>query len=296
MSQSSHYHGRRHGFTLVELLVVIAIISVLAAILFPAFASAREKARQIACLSNERQIGLAVMQYAQDNDESLVPYANSQDNDPNTAYQRVWCGILQPYIANGLNNSTPTNVTNPDAQGVFKCPSFSTAKLAASADALDCDGAFDPTYAEDSGFSAPQISFADYGIAQPFGPSLGNSPYTPGSQGTPGNAYNNFPGSGPTYDANGNPIYTNLTLAQIVRTADTAFISDGWTGFPSSSSPNAGSFGILFGCEGAKMHQNMGANFVFLDGHAKFIKGNIQSYTSQDPDVGTYMTYLTYDR
>src|SRR5579875_2583519 len=85
-------HNRRHGFTLVELLVVIAIISVLAAILFPAFASAREKARQIACLSNEKQMGLAVMQYSQDNDESIVPYAVSTINDPNSAYQRVWCG------------------------------------------------------------------------------------------------------------------------------------------------------------------------------------------------------------
>ena len=59
-----------HGFTLIELLVVIAIISILAAILFPVFAKAREKARQIACLSNQKQIGLALFQYVQDNDET----------------------------------------------------------------------------------------------------------------------------------------------------------------------------------------------------------------------------------
>lgn len=61
----------RRGFTLIELLVVIAIIAILAAILFPVFAKAREKARQSSCLSNCKQISLAVLQYAQDYDEML---------------------------------------------------------------------------------------------------------------------------------------------------------------------------------------------------------------------------------
>src|SRR5579862_176895 len=61
----------RTGFTLIELLVVIAIISILAAILFPVFAKAREKARQISCLSNMRQLGLAIYQYTEDYDELL---------------------------------------------------------------------------------------------------------------------------------------------------------------------------------------------------------------------------------
>jgi prepilin-type N-terminal cleavage/methylation domain-containing protein len=66
----------RRGFTLIELLVVIAIIAILAAILFPVFAKAREKARQTKCLSNQRQIALACMMYAQDNDETLPTASN----------------------------------------------------------------------------------------------------------------------------------------------------------------------------------------------------------------------------
>ncbi len=64
---------KRRGFTLIELLVVIAIIAILAAILFPVFAKAREKARQTSCLSNVKQMILGVLQYAQDYDEMMVP-------------------------------------------------------------------------------------------------------------------------------------------------------------------------------------------------------------------------------
>jgi prepilin-type N-terminal cleavage/methylation domain-containing protein len=65
---------RQQGFTLIELLVVIAIIAILAAILFPVFARAREKARQTSCLNNVKQLTLAIMMYAQDYDETY-PYA-----------------------------------------------------------------------------------------------------------------------------------------------------------------------------------------------------------------------------
>jgi prepilin-type N-terminal cleavage/methylation domain-containing protein len=73
---------RLAAFTLIELLVVIAIIAILAAILFPVFAQARAKARQAACLSNTKQIGNALMMYAQDYDETLPGYRFGESSTP----------------------------------------------------------------------------------------------------------------------------------------------------------------------------------------------------------------------
>jgi prepilin-type N-terminal cleavage/methylation domain-containing protein/prepilin-type processing-associated H-X9-DG protein len=88
---------RRRGFTLIELLVVIAIIAILAAILFPVFARAREKARQTSCLSNVKQLGLGWMMYVQDYDE-LVPNVCSWSLG-GANYPFIW-DQLGPYIKN----------------------------------------------------------------------------------------------------------------------------------------------------------------------------------------------------
>jgi prepilin-type N-terminal cleavage/methylation domain-containing protein/prepilin-type processing-associated H-X9-DG protein len=107
----------RRGFTLIELLVVIAIIAILASILLPVFAQAREKARQTQCLSNEKQLGTAFMMYLQDFDERY-PYDQYFYQDPqnnNQWTQVTWPAMVMPYLKNGTvwgNN------------GVFACPSF----------------------------------------------------------------------------------------------------------------------------------------------------------------------------
>jgi prepilin-type N-terminal cleavage/methylation domain-containing protein/prepilin-type processing-associated H-X9-DG protein len=123
VSRAHRSSSPRHGFTLIELLVVVAITAVLAAILFPVFAQAREKARQAACLSNLRQIGLAFLQYQQDYDEALPdrrdlktslpngykPWSTWPASDPRGGWAAA---MLDPYVKAG---------------GVWECPSVAGA-------------------------------------------------------------------------------------------------------------------------------------------------------------------------
>ena len=97
--------SERRGFTLIELLVVIAIIAILAAILFPVFARAREKARQTSCLSNVKQIGTALLMYVQDYDEVMPIYLIStgrgETDLPDIGYDYIaWQDLLHPYMMN----------------------------------------------------------------------------------------------------------------------------------------------------------------------------------------------------
>lgn len=96
----------QRGFTLIELLVVIAIIAILAAILFPVFAKAREAARKTACMNNIKQMTTGALMYCQDYDEQVIPYST---NGGSGGVAFVWNLLIQPYIKN---------------TGVMRCPSL----------------------------------------------------------------------------------------------------------------------------------------------------------------------------
>lgn len=153
------------AFTLIELLVVIAIIAILAAILFPVFGRARENARRSSCQSNLKQIGLGVLQYAQDFDEQMVASGYRYPDTTQDAYNNAkWMDVVQPYVRStqlfacpsdsrgdqtflpylqrgaaqkrfgsyGLNNAfynTNDNITGPGGQPLSKIQSAATTVL-----------------------------------------------------------------------------------------------------------------------------------------------------------------------
>jgi prepilin-type N-terminal cleavage/methylation domain-containing protein/prepilin-type processing-associated H-X9-DG protein len=262
----------RAGFTLIELLVVIAIIAILAAILFPVFAQAREKARQTACLSNVKQIAVGQMMYMQDYDETIMFWRNV----PTTAtlQQQIagaWCNVLQPYIKNGEKSTVADALANKAPRGVMACPSFNEANFKKAMDDPNCDGA------GTAAIYFPQRSMlAHYGMAfflkQGTGATIADAIYA-------------FPGSG----WSGTTPFT-VSMSAVVRPAETTNIGDDVTIVRQSIDRVS----TAFGCEAALSHHE-GGNFAFLDGHAKFIKGNIERYRKQNGAGLWYLQYLAYD-
>lgn len=113
----------RKAFTLIELLVVIAIIAILAAILFPVFAQAKESAKRTQCLSNTKQMGIATMMYAEDNDGMLFwnPWPGKQNPDwnlPIAQPEEGWYDLLDPYVKSEQLWTCPSN-SNPYYAGNY---------------------------------------------------------------------------------------------------------------------------------------------------------------------------------
>jgi prepilin-type N-terminal cleavage/methylation domain-containing protein/prepilin-type processing-associated H-X9-DG protein len=123
---SRQRRASRSGFTLIELLVVIAIIAILAAILFPVFAQAREKARSTSCLSNQKQIALAISMYAQDYDETFpYPYLAGPP-------ELWWEDVVNPYIKTGNKGGIMTCPSAPSAGFAYSMNEALTGKSLAS--------------------------------------------------------------------------------------------------------------------------------------------------------------------
>ena len=144
MNTEHKMYTRLRAFTLIELLVVIAIISILAAILFPVFARARENARRSSCLSNQKQMALAAMQYTQDYDEHLFGFYTG------TPYF-TWMNRLQPYMK---------------SVQIFHCPSETDSSIIGGVTTDNTSYCYNNLYLSDSGntASAGGVSLAAIGF------------------------------------------------------------------------------------------------------------------------------------
>lgn len=133
---------KHRAFTLIELLVVIAIIALLAALLFPVFARAREAARAAACLSNVRQVGQAVLMYAQDYDEVFCPYYSTLiyiNNQPTfVSPNQFWPQLVCPYVqGNVIGHGHLGQALITDLPAIFTCPDTTPDK---NSQLADCAG------------------------------------------------------------------------------------------------------------------------------------------------------------
>ena len=261
--------GRRKGsaFTLIELLVVIAIIAILAAILFPVFAQAREKARMTACLSNVKQMGTALMMYLQDYDENLPFKRVTTDGKGNyfwwTTKETTWKDGLVPYIKNGGRDyNSGTTYKTAGNGGIFQCPSNTAAW---STGQEGSQGAW--------GFGGDPTGLGDESTRFPRGYAI-NSEAGCNSLGRPGggDCLSVWPNVG-----DGNP--QGASIAALDKPASIIAISEVRMNFIDTK----GEFTAYECTQGGRPAGDTGSscifahngfiNLVFFDGHAKAVKG-----------------------
>jgi len=227
----------RKGFTLIELLVVIAIIAILAAILFPVFAKAREKARQSSCLSNVRQLMTAVLSYTQDFDERMPAQAyccKGQDGTTQASAYLTWRAICIPYMKNAQ---------------ILMCPS----RKDSNTDTV-LTGKETFTNAGDSWLTAAYAANNCYVDAGRQGPAWVAT--TLGSVQGPAQCIYMMEDVGPDRGA---------VAASYARPGGDSTTPASWSG--------AGNCIPTASTDGALRH-NDGCNYGFVDGHAKWSKPN----------------------
>ena len=231
--------NRKSGFTLIELLIVIAIIAILAAILFPVFATAREKARGTACMNNEKQIGLALVQYSQDFDET-PPYWNHS----NGSNRGGWAGQLYSYI------KTPAAYACPDDTNVATAPNVPISYIGNM-------WAFNNNLKPHS-----QAQFTAVSVTVAFFEATGCQANV-----TNPLEIDSWVGDGGN---GGNTGKTDSGLRTPALTAGQGY-STGVIGNPPRSMGSK--FDGLF----PNGRHNLGANYIFFDGHVKWLKSNLIS-------------------
>jgi prepilin-type N-terminal cleavage/methylation domain-containing protein/prepilin-type processing-associated H-X9-DG protein len=242
------HRSHKEAFTLIELLIVTAIIAIIAAILFPVFAQARERARATTCLSNARQVGTAMLLYMQDYDEVLLfqflptaaqPQPASPDPFLRNADVLMWTQLIRPYLK---------------SEQVLYCPSFDEQVWLENAAAPSCDGPWVRRLIPARSY------YSHFGLAAWPAPGvLGECT----AQWPRAAVAGNFPGVLPV-----------KRLAQVVRPAETAILQDNAT-----FEPRGGGIAYFFGCEGGfqgagRSRHRLGANYLFLDGHARLLSLN----------------------
>ncbi|MDR3707555.1 MAG: DUF1559 domain-containing protein [Capsulimonadaceae bacterium] len=272
------------GFTLIELLVVIAIIAILAAILFPVFATAREKARQTTCSSNLKQLGLAIVQYTQDYDE-CPPNGTSRTWSANG-----WAGQIYPYVKSKAAFICPDDLTagpsssyvyNRNTQnengasitfGVTGWPSYPVSKYGSVAKTI--------ILAEIVGSGGYDISDSNPADSQSdFYPTTGQGGHSPDGQGGIGIAYEPYAASTTPTD-----IPCGQSTNAVTPTCTANFTIMYATGYPSNF-PSTYSTAILF--TGPSGRHSGGANYLMADGHVKWFMGTQVSAGSNNTGTST---------
>ncbi len=267
----------KSGFTLIELLVVIAIIAILAAILFPVFAQAREKARAITCVSNMKELSLAWIMYAQDYDETFSFSAYKEVGPaPLGAHQVYWMQVVDPYIKGGTSATGQQDVTKK--LSIYVCPDFAVAVPLtdeAGNSSYDPNNGFQPT----TQGAYPLISYAPNIAITSAWWALGQS--WAGDSQSPG------------------------TDASIARPAQMIMLAENNDGGACCAETGLLDFGGAINGLGngsstwsrARRH-NLGMNYAMVDGHVKWYPGPKPQYgyDSMGEALGTPVAILISDR
>jgi prepilin-type N-terminal cleavage/methylation domain-containing protein/prepilin-type processing-associated H-X9-DG protein len=249
---------KRNGFTLIELLVVIAIIAILAAILFPVFAQAREKARQAACVSNEKQIGLAILMYNQDYDETM-PMDRSFGN-----YNTGLSIEIGPYLQK-------VNSFSGNTGGVWHCPDDGVVAAEDPADGITLPaGAVHQSYVPVVGIvSGGSLDGYDESAWLKTTSSAGPNTWNPGRADSqfadPAGTFIMGENTNPSMILGQNPVGIKRPFEIPAALNSGAFFAQNCT----SPEDNTNCSSLLNGSTGGGWHQG-GWNYVYADGHVKF--------------------------